>query len=401
MYKTGDVGRWLADGTIEYLGRNDHQVKIRGYRIELGEVESRLGQHPEVGSCVVVAREDAPGDKRLVAYYTVRDAAVGEKLGSSQAAVARQVTLIGPHASGALPHVEELREYLRQQLPEYMVPSAFVLLEQLPLTPNGKVDRQRLPAPGAEAYEQVEYEAPQGEIEGGLAQIWQQLLRVERVGRQDNFFKLGGHSLLALQVVSRVGEVLGREITLRGVFECPELKSQAALIQSSQQGASLPVIQRIDRTQPLPCLLRSSGLWLVSRMMPPNAVYNIPLALRLRGKLNEAALVQSLTQIVSRHEALRTRFVEVQGEAVQVIDAPDESCVIVEEIATEEALRERCVAEQGHCFDLGGEPLYRLRLLRTVFDGQWVLLATLHHIIADGWSLGVFVKEMLQLYQQR
>ena len=181
------------------------------------------------------------------------------------------------------------------------------------------------------------------------------------------------------------------------MFECPELKSQAALIQSSQQGASLPVIQRIDRTHS-PLSFAQQRLWLVNRMMPPNAVYNIPLALRLRGKLNEAALVQSLTQIVSRHEALRTRFVEVQGEAVQVIDAPDESCVIVEEIATEEVLRERCAAEQGHCFDLGGEPLYRLRLLRTVFDGQWVLLATLHHIIADGWSLGVFVKEMLQLY---
>jgi hypothetical protein len=245
----------------------------------------------------------------------------------------------------------------------------------------------------------VEYQAPEGVIEGVLAQIWQELLKVERVGRRDNFFQLGGHSLLAVQVVSRVGQMLGRELALTAVFECPDLESLALLIQGSRARAESNAIRRVDRSQPLPLSFAQQRLWLLSRMMGPNAVYNIPLALVLRGKLNEAALLQSLAAIVRRHEALRTRFVDVQGQAVQVIDSPTESCVVVEDIESEEALQARCLAEREHCFDLSNEPLFRLRLLRTRFDAQWVLLATLHHIIADGWSLGVFFKEMLRLYQ--
>ena len=181
MYKTGDLGRYLADGNIEYLGRNDHQVKIRGFRIELGEIEARLGRHPQVKEAVVVAREDQPGDKRLVAYLTVKE---GEEV-----------------------VIDRLRAHAQSGLPEYMVPSAFVILERLPLTPNGKLDRKALPAPDGDSYVRRSYEAPQGEVEEALAEMWCDLLKVERVGRQDNFFELGGHSLMAVQVISRVPKV--------------------------------------------------------------------------------------------------------------------------------------------------------------------------------------------------
>ncbi len=201
IYRTGDLGRWLADGTIEFLGRNDNQVKIRGFRIELGEIESRLTEHPEVREAVVVAREDTPGEKRLVAYYTVA----------------------GEDEVGA----EELRAHLGARLPAYMVPAAYVWLEKLPLTVNGKLDRKALPEPEGNAYPVREYEAPQGETETALAEIWSELLGVERVGRWDNFFELGGHSLLAMRVVSRIRQGLRVAITIVDLFERPTLSGLA------------------------------------------------------------------------------------------------------------------------------------------------------------------------------
>jgi acyl-CoA synthetase (AMP-forming)/AMP-acid ligase II len=198
LYKTGDMGRWRADGNLEYLGRNDHQVKIRGYRIELGEIESQLSRHAHVKDAVVLAREGLSGEKRLVAYVT--RAIPGEL------------------------QVEDLRHHLKAVLPDYMVPGAYVVLESLPLTPNGKVDRKALPAPELDAYGIKEYEAPQGETEETLAGIWQELLQVERVGRQDNFFELGGHSLLAVQMIVQVRGALGFELHLKTLFERPTVE---------------------------------------------------------------------------------------------------------------------------------------------------------------------------------
>jgi acyl-coenzyme A synthetase/AMP-(fatty) acid ligase/acyl carrier protein len=195
MYKTGDLGRWLPDGNIEYLGRNDFQVKIRGFRIELGEIEARLAACAGVREALVLAREDSPGDKRLVAYY------VG--------------------AEGTAP--EDLRGQLAAGLPDYMLPSAFVRLDAFPLTPNGKLDRKALSAPGQDALIARPYEAPVGDIETAVATIWQALLRVERVGRFDNFFELGGHSLLAMQLVTRIQQQLKIEISVLPVFSCPNL----------------------------------------------------------------------------------------------------------------------------------------------------------------------------------
>jgi len=217
MYRTGDLGRWLPDGNIEFLGRNDFQVKVRGFRIELGEIETRLMQHAAVRQAVVIAREETPGDKRLVAYY------VAEERGNAGAAHLQS----GPTA-------EELRSHLLVQLPEYMVPAAYVRLTAFPLTPNGKLDRKALPMPEGEAYAVRGYEAPQGEVETILAEIWAQLLKVERVGRHDNFFELGGHSLLALSLVHRLSQRFELEIALRDVFAAPTLASLAQKLISAQ-----------------------------------------------------------------------------------------------------------------------------------------------------------------------
>jgi acyl-coenzyme A synthetase/AMP-(fatty) acid ligase len=217
MYKTGDQGRWLADGTIEFLGRNDFQVKIRGFRIELGEIEARLAEHPGVAEAVVVARDDGAGERRLVAYYTA--AATGEEhQDESMDAIGNQ----------------QLRSHLSAILPEYMVPMAYVRLDRMPLTPNGKLDRRALPAPKGDAYGVRSYEAPVGETESVLATIWAELLKVERVGRWDNFFELGGHSLLAVRMVSRIQQVLGVEVAIGELFANPAVAPFADRITSLQ-----------------------------------------------------------------------------------------------------------------------------------------------------------------------
>jgi hypothetical protein len=218
MYRSGDLGRWRSDGAIEYLGRRDHQVKIRGYRIELGEIEARLSEHPRVREAVVLARDDEPGNKRLVGYYT---SAVAE---------------------GELT-VEELRRYLSARLPEFMVPAAYVRLEEMPLTPNGKLDRRALPAPEGQAYSRRGYEEPVGEIERALSRLWSEVLKVERIGRNDNFFELGGHSLLGIKLFGRIGETLNMMPPVVSVFRHQTVREMAGLIETllSQDAEPLSV----------------------------------------------------------------------------------------------------------------------------------------------------------------
>src|SRR5438270_934155 len=218
MYRTGDLGRWLADGNIEFVGRNDHQVKIRGFRIELGEIEARLAEHPEVREAVVLAREDQPGDKRLVAYYTASGMGEGE---------------------AARVGAERLRAHLSAVVPDYMVPTAYVRMERLPLTPNGKLDRKALPMPEQEAYAARGYEAPVGEIETKLAEVWAEVLHLEKVGRHDNFFDLGGHSLLMVRVQGRLREVLQRDLAIVDMFKYPSISSLATYL-SRAPGDSPP-----------------------------------------------------------------------------------------------------------------------------------------------------------------
>ena len=301
LYKTGDLGRYLADGNIEFLGRNDFQVKIRGFRIELGEIEARLTSYPGVREAVVLAREDEPGDKRLVAYYTVslrgRDRFLG-LAGPGQGAEGCDIAV--PDLLGA----ETLRAYLSSVLPDYMVPVAYVRLDALPLTANGKLDRKALPAPQGDAYGRGAYEAAVGSIETALAEIWAEVLGVEKVGRNDSFFDLGGHSLLAIRVLERMRRA-GLESDVRSLFAAPVLSDLAARIKTVC-GVIAPPIGAIDRSGPLVPSFAQQRLWFLGQIEGVSAAYHIPLGLRLSGLLDEAALQRSLDVLVGRHEALRT-----------------------------------------------------------------------------------------------
>jgi len=378
MYKTGDLGRWLASGNIEYLGRNDFQVKMRGFRIELGEIETKLSHCEGVREAVVMAREDVPGDKRLVAYV------VGSE--------------------GVAWSASELRAMLSAQLPEHMVPSAFVQLDALPLTSNGKLDRKALPAPEASALITHTYEAPKDGVEAALAAVWQELLRVERVGRFDNFFDLGGHSLLAVQLVSRLRSALHVELPLRELFARPTLEALAETVRATE-ASTMGELRRADRNAPLPLSLAQQRLWFLDQLDPAaSAAYHMPAALRLRGHLDGVALQATLDRVLARHEGLRTHFIAIDGVPYQQI-APetlgfelrheDLSALSPEE--REAAVAQRTAEEAGAPFDLSAGRLIRGRLLR-VSDDDHVLLLTQHHIISDGWSVGILVREVAALY---
>ncbi|HEV2148396.1 MAG TPA: amino acid adenylation domain-containing protein, partial [Longimicrobiaceae bacterium] len=374
LYRTGDQGRWLPDGSIEFLGRNDAQVKVRGFRIELGEVEARLLEHPGLREAVVVAREDDAGEKRLVAYWA------------------------GPDEVRA----DGLRAYLAERLPEYMVPAAYVRLEVLPLTPNGKLDRRALPAPEGDAYARRGYEAPQGEVEQALAEIWAEVLKVERVGRSDHFFELGGHSLLAVQVASRVRQRLGAEVPLGEVFRVPVLAEYARTVAAAAR-ADLPPIEPAERTAPLPLSFAQQRLWFLEQMGGLGNAYHIPWRLRLRGELDRAALRQALDRIVARHEALRTSFSVAGGEPVQRITPSEESRFPLAEhdlrgaAEPEEELRRLLSQEWSTLFDLERGPLIRGCLVR-LGEEEHALQVIMHHVVADGWSMGVFTRELSALY---
>ncbi|HST62734.1 MAG TPA: amino acid adenylation domain-containing protein, partial [Longimicrobium sp.] len=373
LYRTGDLARWLADGALEFVGRADGQVKVRGFRVETGEIEARLAEHPDVREAAVLAREDARGDRRLVAYW----------VGGEVAA-------------------EALRAHLAERLPEYMVPAAYVRMETLPLTPNGKLDRGALPAPEGDAFAARAYEAPASEAERAVAEIWSELLGVERVGRGDHFFELGGHSLLAVQVGSRVRRALGAEVAPGELFDHPVLTDFARSVQSAAR-AEMPAIQPVDRGGPLAPSFAQQRLWFLEQLGGMGVAYHIPVTLRLRGVLDRGALVRALDRIVARHEALRTSFPTVDGEPVQHIAPAEESGLRLVEhdlhasVDAEDALVRLMRDEAGAPFDLAQGPLVRGRLVRMAADDH-VLLLTMHHIVSDGWSAGVLHRELGALY---
>jgi amino acid adenylation domain-containing protein len=381
LYRTGDAARYLADGNLEFLGRLDDQVKVRGFRIELGEIEAALRECAGVRDVAVVAREDAPGQRRLVAYVV---------------------------PDGQPPAINALREQLGRTLPEYMVPSAFVSLESLPLTPNGKVDRKALPAPEVTREELGSaYVAPRTPEEEMLAELWSQVLGVERVGVHDNFAELGGHSLLATQLMARVREAFQVEVPLRTLFEAPtvaELAKQVAELRRSHAGLHVPPIRPVARgQQELPLSFAQQRLWFLDQLEPGNLFYNIPLAVRLKGALDADALRRALNEIVRRHEALRTTFAAVDGRPVQVI-APELSIPLpVEDLRgltpeKREAEALRLATEDAQTpFDLGGGPLLRARLLQ-VDDAEHIAVLVLHHIVSDGWSMRLLIRELAALY---
>ncbi|HYD81949.1 MAG TPA: condensation domain-containing protein, partial [Paucimonas sp.] len=372
LYRTGDLARWKSDGVIEYLGRIDHQVKLRGFRIELPEIEACLLGHPAIREAVVLVREDRPGDKRLAAYLVT----------------AEEVT------------EEEARSHVQASLPDYMVPSAFVMLDAMPMNPNGKLDRKALPAP--DYSHPAERTAPRNAIEERLAAIWSEVLGIEPVGIHDNFFLLGGHSLLATRLASRIRGILQCDLPVRALFEAPTIAQLAERVQPAT-GQALQPIPQVPRTGPLPLSFAQQRLWFLQQLEPDSAAYNMPAAVRLVGELEVPALKRAFEELVERHETLRTTFREESGEAVQVI-APqlDISLPIVDLSglaidAREAEVKRISEAEAAKPFRLAAGPLMRLCLLK-LSETEHVLLVTMHHIVSDDWSMSVFTREFAALY---
>jgi len=403
MYRTGDLARRLPGGELEFLGRTDSQVKLRGLRIELGEIEARLAGCPGVREAVVVARE-VGGSRQLVGYY--RTGPSGSAASADPLAPADALDPADPLAPTDGPTPDQARAWLAGALPAQLVPAACVRLTRWPLTPNGKVDRQSLPAPDAAAFARAAAEqAPDGPVETALAAILTDLLGVDGIGRHDDFFALGGHSLLAARVVSRIGQQLGVQLPATAVFEAPTVAALAERVTGQPADGALPPLPRADRSQPLPASFAQQRLWFLAQLEGGSAAYHIPEAFSLDGPLDRAALAGALDALTTRHEVLRTRLVGVAGQPVQQIDpagtgfalATDDLTGSADPAAELAALRDR---EASEPFDLATGPLARGRLV-TLGPDRHVLLLTLHHVLADGWSMDVLARELGVLYAAR
>jgi amino acid adenylation domain-containing protein len=380
LYRTGDMVRYHEDAHIEYLGRVDYQVKIRGFRVETGEVEAALSAHEAVREAVVIAREDTPGDKRLVAYVVPVDGA-GQSL------------------------VKDLQTYLKKRLPDYMMPSSFVLLDALPLTPTGKVNRRDLPAP--QTYTSESSVPPRTETEELLAGIWATVLGVAVVGSEDNFFDLGGHSLLATRLVSRIREAFAVELPLRALFEHPNVAALARHIEELRRGElidTVPTLIAVDRSAPLPLSYAQQRLWFLDQLEPDSSLYNIIDVVRLNGRLDTFALERGFSKLIDRHESLRTCFVETDGQPTQVILPPSSFSLTVEDLSAispnerQSHLQALLDQEAELPFNLSNGPLMRARLFRLAAE-EHVLAVTMHHIISDAWSTNVLTRELGRLYE--
>ncbi|HEX8189018.1 MAG TPA: amino acid adenylation domain-containing protein, partial [Pyrinomonadaceae bacterium] len=394
LYRTGDLARWLPDGAVQFLGRADSQIKIRGYRVEPGEVEAALLGLEGVKQAAVVARRkggEASGDVQLHAYLVARD--------------------------GFEFDARELRARLGRVLPEYMVPAALSVLPELPLTAGGKIDRRRLPAAEAWASSDASDKAPpRGPVEEALAAVWAEVLGVAQVGARANFFELGGHSLLATRVMARVRDTFGVEVALRALFERPTVEGLSRAVEEKLRGASggegggggLGRIEPSEREGGVVELSYGQRrLWFLQRLEPESAAYNLPMSVRLRGELDVAALRWSLGEMVRRHEVLRTRIDTVGGRPVATVEGEAEPALPLDDLSgsgtveqREAAARQIGLAEASLPFDLARAPLLRCRLLK-LGDGDHVLVLVMPHVVSDGWSVGVMVREFSALYEAR
>ncbi|MGW1681155.1 amino acid adenylation domain-containing protein [Saccharopolyspora sp. NPDC002376] len=378
MYRSGDLGRWRPDGSIEFIGRADHQVKVRGFRIEPGEIEAHLVAHPQVRQAAVVVREDQPGDQRLVGY-TAGEAGAGE-----------------------------LRTHLAGRLPGYMVPSAFVSVDEIPLTANGKLDVRALPAP--EFGGDVAGREPRNDVEAGLCRLFAEVLGVREVSIDDGFFELGGHSLLAARLLARVRAELGAELTIRSLFDHPTV---AGLSEQLGAVARRPKLRRVERPERIPLSFAQQRLWFLNRLEGPSATYNLPLVLRMSGDLDVAALRAALGDVAQRHESLRTIFPDELGEPRQlVLDAgPELTVVQVPSSDDQQFPLKLCTSAAGsgvdvavaevarEGFDLAVDPPIRTVLFET--GDEHVLLVLLHHIAVDEWSIRPLVRDLSTAYAAR
>ncbi|MCY0997072.1 amino acid adenylation domain-containing protein [Myxococcus sp. MISCRS1] len=377
LYKTGDLGRYLANGRIEYLGRADLQVKIRGFRVELGEVEESLRQHPSVEDCTVVALE-VGGDRKLAAYLVPR---------------------------GQAPAQSSLRAWLRERLPEHMVPTSFTVLPALPLTPNGKVDRRALPSPEAPQGDASTQQAPRTFTEETLCRMWASLLGMARVGIHDNFFQLGGHSLLATQVVSRVRAELGVEVSLRTLFAAPTVADLARHVSRAEPPVTLarpvPPLRKVSREGALRVSFAQERLWRFFQRAPESSAYNIPRAFRLKGRLEARHFEAAFQGLIARHETLRVTYSEEDGVPLQHLhasmDFPFREVDLRGREDREEEARRLMLESALRPFDLTRGPLLHGMLLR-LEEEEHLLFCCMHHITADGWSMGVMARELGRLY---
>ncbi|WP_158939271.1 non-ribosomal peptide synthetase, partial [Streptomyces sp. NRRL S-87] len=374
MYRTGDLVRWNADGGLDFVGRADQQVKIRGFRVEPGEIEAELTADPAVGHAAVVAREDRPGDLRLVAYVVP--------------------------AADAVADPERIRRRLAAVLPAHMVPSALLVLPALPLTPNGKLDRAALPAPDFSAA--VTDEAPRTEREEVLCGLFAEVLGLDRVGVHDDFFDLGGHSLLATRLANRIRTVLGAQLGLSALFAAPTVAGVAAVLSPDTAGPARPAPRpRPEPDRPAELSYAQRRLWFLAQMEGPTATYHIPLALRLHGTVDEAVLETALADVVARHESLRTVFHEVDGEPVQVVLPAEAAAAALTVADVTPAELPAAVAEASRrTFDLAEDLPLRAWLFRTGAQ-ESVLLLVLHHIAGDGWSMEPLARDLGLAYVAR
>ena len=376
MYRTGDLVCWGADGQLRYLGRSDEQVKIRGYRIELGEVQSALSDLDGVEQAVVIAREDRPGDKRLVGYLT-------------------------ESVAGAVDPAK-VRTQLLERLPGYMVPAAVVVLDGLPLTVNGKLDRRALPAP--EYSDAQGYRAPGSPVEEILAGIYAQVLGLERVGVDDSFFDLGGDSLSAMRLIAAVNTGLDAELAVRAVFDAPTVAGVAEWINAHADQAVRPPLVVRERPVVVPLSFAQERLWVLGQLYGPSPVYNMPAVYRISGGLDVAALAAALADVVARHESLRTVFAAVEGVPRQVVVAAadaDFGWQVVDATGWSAGRVEQAVgAVVRHSFDLATEIPLRATLF-TLGEGEFVVAAVVHHIAADGWSMAPLARDVGVAYAAR
>ncbi|TMQ10650.1 MAG: amino acid adenylation domain-containing protein, partial [Deltaproteobacteria bacterium] len=390
IYQTGDLVSQRPDGALAYLGRSDFQVKVRGFRIELGEIEAALEDHPQVSTALVVVRDDGAHGKILVAYVCLAESAAS-------------IDLPGDVA-GDVPG--DLRDFIATRLPAYMIPAAFVVLDELPRTGNGKIDRKALPAPSDDAYQRAAYVAPGTPTQEMVAATWREVLGVDRVGIHDNFFALGGHSLLAVRAVSRLCAALSVELPLRVLFEAPTVEQLAREVDRRlADGGAAPAVPLVPVARDGALVLSSAQhrLWFLHQLDPDSRTYHVPTAHRLRGALDVEALRRAFEALIGRHEALRTVFPARDGVPYQEVLPASRFALPVDDLAAlapEERDREAARrAEQAaqERFDLARGPLLRARVLR-LSDAEHILLLTLHHIISDGWSMAVLWREVAALY---
>jgi hypothetical protein len=373
LYKTGDLGRFLKTGDVEYRGRTDHQVKIRGSRIELGEIQSALDTHPDICASIVLAQDDASGEKRLTAYVLSR---------------------------GKKPSTREIRAYLSKKLPEFMIPASLVVLEEFPKTASGKVDRLSLPKP---ANVREDHLAPRNLTEEIVAGILAEIMKVDDISINDDFFELGGHSLLIPQVTTRLNEIFAVDLPLRAVFDNSRVGELAATIETlrstNRTVTEIPIIP-IERNNELPLTFAQESLWAIDQIAPATGAYNIPRALRLKGSLDTEALQQSLDAIVSRHEVLRTVFRSNNGKPFAFVNPDCKIDLVICDLnkLAGSDVRLLVAEESQRPFNLSTGPLLRATVL-CLDKNEYVLIVTMHHIISDGWSMSIFFDELVAYYR--